>query len=236
MNAELILVLGMHRSGTSCLTGLLGDAGVWLGPVEKGSPHNPKGNNENRQVMNLNKAVLAANDASWLDPPRFDAAWPGDATQRAEQILDEILAPGRITAMKDPRSLYTARGWIRGARRRGARIRMIGTFRRPERVVASLRARDDTLDEADCRDLWCRYNERLLMFHGEDPFPLLDFDVDAADYLASVRIAFTAVGLAPPEELTFFETDLRHHDDEVPLSAREAAILEQLHERRVDVS
>ncbi len=31
--SDAIAVLGMHRSGTSCLTGLLEQAGVFLGPV-----------------------------------------------------------------------------------------------------------------------------------------------------------------------------------------------------------
>ena len=233
MTAELMLVLGMHRSGTSCLTGLLGDAGVWLGPVEKGSPHNPKGNNENRQVMNLNKAVLAANDASWLHPPRFDAVWSGAELARADDILGEILAPGRVTAMKDPRSLFTGRGWVRMARRRGAKISCIGTYRRPDRVAASLIARDDSLEESHCRALWCRYNERLLALHDETPFPLLDFDVEAAEYLAGVRTAFREVGLTPPDELSFFETTLRHHADDLSLSDREAELLSHLSARRV---
>lgn len=224
---HLLIVLGMHRSGTSCLTGLLGDAGVWLGPVEKGSPHNTKGNNENRQVMNLNKAVLAANGASWKQPPIGPAEWSAEHDERADELLDELLADGRITAMKDPRSLLTGDGWRRAAERAGARISEIGTFRRAERVVASLTARDPSLDTAACLDLWADYNERLLQRHDVEPFPILDFDLPSQEYLDQVRSAFMSIELAPPEDMPFFEQSLRHQA--VNPAARDDSPIERLH-------
>jgi hypothetical protein len=210
MVKRLLLVLGMHRSGTSCLTGLLGDAGVWLGPVEKGSPFNAKGNNENRQVMNVNKAVLAANDASWFAPPLGDAPWAPEHCQRADEILAETLADDRITAMKDPRSLFTGRGWWERAEAAGAQVSAIGTFRRPERVIASLLHREEDLDEPTCRAMWLAYNHRLLEFHDEIGFPIVDFDLPGREYLTAVERALARLGIIPPHPLEFFEEDLRH--------------------------
>lgn len=213
---RLVFIVGMHRSGTSCLTGLLGDAGVWLGPVEKGSPHNTKGNNENRQVMNLNKAVLAANDAAWNNPGEGDADWSPEHDARADELLDDLLEDGRITAMKDPRTLLTGDGWRRAADRAGAVISDIGTFRRPERVVASLTARDPSLDPTHCLSLWASYNRRLLELHDRSAFPIVDFDLPADDYLSQVRWAFAELDLEPPEQLDFFEGGLRHQDHADP--------------------
>jgi hypothetical protein len=229
----LLMVVGMHRSGTSCLTGLLGDAGVWLGPVEKGSPHNTKGNNENRQVMNLNKAILAANDASWDDPPEDELIWSPEHIARADELIDELVVDGRITAMKDPRTLYTGPGWRDRALAAGAEVRYIGTFRRPERVVASLRARDPDMDPAACRQLWVGYNRRLIALHDESPFPIVDFDLGPDDYLAAVRHAFVELGLAPPPSLDFFEQQMRHQETLDVLDANTAAVYEGLVARRI---
>ena len=57
----VVLVLGMHRSGTSCLAGSLQQAGLELGDVFTSNPFNKKGNREHRDVMtslNLDFSVL----------------------------------------------------------------------------------------------------------------------------------------------------------------------------------
>jgi hypothetical protein len=229
---RLIMVLGMHRSGTSCLTGLLGESGVWLGPVEMGSPHNQKGNNENRRVMNTNKAVLAANDSSWRNPPEADAEWPAAQTEAADEILRDVLDEGRITAMKDPRSLFTGEMWRQRAELLGARVELVGTFRRPRPVAESLFARDPLMSIADGEELWERYNRRLLDLHDSRPFPLIDFDLGPDPYLAAVRAAFDELGLDVPPAFEFFERDLRHQEPR-PVSGSHAATYAELQRRSV---
>jgi hypothetical protein len=232
---ELLFVVGMHRSGTSCLTGLLGDAGVWLGPVEKGSPHNSKGNNENRHVMNLNKAVLVANGSSWDDPPETPLVWGPEHVARADELIAELVVEGRITAMKDPRTLFTGPGWRERAEAAGTTIKYIGTYRGPERVVASLTARDPEMDPALCRRLWVKYNQRLIALHDEFAFPIVDFDLAPHDYLSAVRTAFIELGLAPPGTLDFFENDLRHQETMDALDPIADAIYRDLNARSAAV-
>ena len=41
-----VVILGMHRSGTSCLTGSLQDKGLYLGQVSQRGTFNKKGNRE----------------------------------------------------------------------------------------------------------------------------------------------------------------------------------------------
>ena len=47
-----VIVLGMHRSGTSLLTGSLEAAGLHLGEVNNAARYNPKGNKENESIRN----------------------------------------------------------------------------------------------------------------------------------------------------------------------------------------
>src|SRR5579863_9360624 len=97
-----ICVLGMHRSGTSCLTGLLEDAGVYLGGVSKKNPYNLKGNQENLQIMKLHDEVLSENGGRWDNPPRAEARW--SETHKAElRLLVDDYVSHPLWAFKDPR-------------------------------------------------------------------------------------------------------------------------------------
>ena len=55
---KVICVLGMHRSGTSCLVGSLQKAGLHLGKHHTWNRYNRKGNRENQDIVDLNRAVL----------------------------------------------------------------------------------------------------------------------------------------------------------------------------------
>ena len=63
-----ILILGMHRSGTSMVARLLNMLGCYLAPEGFSSganQENPKGFWERRDVRNLNDMVLHSADADW---------------------------------------------------------------------------------------------------------------------------------------------------------------------------
>jgi hypothetical protein len=205
--AAPILILGMHRSGTSCLAGSLQQRGLHLGEVHESRPYNRKGNRENQQVMDLNNAVLAASGGAWDRPPahlRWDPA--------SEAARDGIIAGlrsgsgGAPWGFKDPRSLLTLPFWQ--AALPGARL--AGTFRHPSRVAASLRARDPAMAPATALALWLEYNERLLAIHAQSPFPLLDFDAEPVAYRRAVDDVAAALGLRPHDAGdAFFDDGLR---------------------------
>ncbi|NCZ63572.1 MAG: sulfotransferase family protein, partial [Cellvibrionales bacterium] len=98
----MLCVLGMHRSGTSCLTGSLQDAGVELGDFHSWNPHNLKGNRENQKIVDINDAVLSANNAAW-DQPRHDITWPTELTTAAQKLIASY-RDIRIFGFKDPRT------------------------------------------------------------------------------------------------------------------------------------
>ena len=67
--ARVICILGMHRSGTSCLTGSLQEAGLSLGDCHTWNPHNLRGNRENQAFVDLHDDILKANHGAWDAPP-----------------------------------------------------------------------------------------------------------------------------------------------------------------------
>jgi hypothetical protein len=213
--SRAVIVLGMHRSGTSCLTGCLQEAGLFLGEVNLAAPHNAKGNRENRLIMDLHDEVLSANGGSWHRPP-VAVAWSAEHAARRDALI-ELYPRDRIWGFKDPRSLLTLDGW---------RIvlpdcRLIGTFRHPMAVARSLERRNKMPLEKGL-SLWAHYNRRLLDHQHQDGFDLVDFDLPAPDYGAKLDIAARRLGLTPPlDGFRFFEMLLRNQrpapDEQLPI-------------------
>ncbi len=163
------LVLGMHRSGTSCLTGLLQTSGLWLGDVPRHSKHNEKGNLEDRLVKRVNHDVLAALGGSWMDPPRRIPA--GRIDPRPVRAALEPYRGRENWVLKDPRLVLTLGVWLSHL----TRCQLIGTFRHPLSVALSLQARDHMPVEQGIQ-LWTHYNRCLVGWHKRFRFPLVCFD------------------------------------------------------------
>jgi len=210
-----ILVLGMHRSGTSCLAGCLEEAGLWLGEVNRSAPFNRKGNRENRSAMELNDKVLASVGAAWDRPPERDPEWDAAALDDLAALLDSYPCD-RVWGLKDPRVLLTSGVWL--AR---TKPRLVGTYRHPLEVAASLQRRaeawKDTMPHAHALALWRAYNQRLLARHDEAAFPVLRYDQPADTYRDKVRRIASELGLPNPEAITFLDPDLRHESADAPV-------------------
>jgi hypothetical protein len=204
MTFDVLCVLGMHRSGTSCLTGLLEDAGVFLGEVSKSNPHNRKGNQENPRIMALNEAVLADAGAAWNRPPEHPVRWTVQRTADLRQIVADYR--GREPwAFKDPRTLFTLTGWLEVL----PELQFLGTFRHPSAVARSLWRRSRMPLEAGIA-LWHSYNRALLHCAQTHHIPLVDFDLPPGPYLNRVSQVFGTLGLeARPVEMAFFTPGLR---------------------------
>jgi hypothetical protein len=226
MVASPILILGMHRSGTSCLAGSLQHRGLHLGEVYEARPYNRKGNRENQRIMDLNADVLAASDGSWDRPPRT-LRWDDACAARRDAIVAALAAGSgdRPWGFKDPRSLLTLPFWLEAI----PEARLVGTFRHPAQVARSLHARDPAMTIETGLSLWLEYNERLLALHAGRPFPMLCFDTGAEAYLRALGRISAALGLAQPtradDDDDFFEEGLRTAESapgiEVPARHRE---------------
>ncbi|MGP1281409.1 MAG: sulfotransferase [Parasphingopyxis sp.] len=204
-DGRVILVLGMHRSGTSALAGTLQSAGLFLGDVIEASPHNRKGNRENRKVMRLNEDVLAANGGAWHRPPER-IEWREDHRARRDAIIGDYRGK-TLWGLKDPRFLLLLDGW----RAALPDAEFVGTVRSPAAVARSLSMRNPAFaTPREFVDLWHRYNERLLALWQRERFPLVDFDVAADRYLESVAALCHRLGLDPARSGDrFFEAPLR---------------------------
>jgi hypothetical protein len=208
VTARPIIVLGMHRSGTSCLAGSLQQRGLFLGEVYESRPYNRKGNRENQRIMDLNDAVLDASGGAWDRPPQA-LRWDAAAAAERDAIVASLVAgaEGRAWGFKDPRTLLTLAFWLDGV----ADARFVGAIRNPVQVVRSLTARDPSMAVDAALDLWLDYNQRLLALLGKTPFPVLDFDMAADEYPVAVDALARQLHLpvAASGSAEFFDDALR---------------------------
>lgn len=208
--ASVICVLGMHRSGTSCLAGSLQRHGVRFGDVQTANRHNLKGNRESVAVNGLNEAVLIGSGGSWRNPPET-IRW----TAEQAGTRDAIIAAARAGApgawgFKDPRCVFTLPFW----RDAVPQLRAVASFRHPFAVARSLAARNGFSLEAGLA-LWTRYNRRLIAHLNDDAFPVLCFDLPDAEYRAALAAVCAALGFAQPVNADeFFDASLRHQQPE----------------------
>ena len=226
--AAPVIVLGMHRSGTSLLAGSLQLAGLELGIVSLKDKHNARGSRENAGIVSFHDAVLEARGFSWKNPPMGEIRWTDAERARAQAEVAE-LNTGGLWGFKDPRSLLMIRAW-RGLCRDA---RFVGIFRNPVDVAASLVA-TKACDEATAYDLWDHYNRRLLALHQELEFPLLSFD-DTAEVLHE-RLApvLPQLGLGPLTGIGFYSKRLKHQSsrrEDIPAGC--ARLYDALQARRV---
>jgi hypothetical protein len=220
----VLMVLGMHRSGTSCLTGILQEAGLELGDVVTEARHNKKGNRESLAIRKLNDELLSYNNGSWDSPPDR-IKWERRHSREANRIAREF-SDCRLWGFKDPRCVITLPFWkkILG----GRRLHYIGTFRQPIRVAQSLKARQQSLDLVAGLELWKNYNSRIAHMLDSDSFPIVDFDSEPATYIRKVREALRRLDiseLGAEDGFAFFDKGLIHQGAGFPV---EDAIPEEI--------
>lgn len=198
-----VVVLGMHRSGTSCLAGCLEELGLSLGEVVTEAPHNKKGNRENPRFWPVHDAVLHRVGASWDNPPTEAVAWTAQEKADLKSVLTDYDVLPAPWGFKDPRATVLLDGWFEVL----PDIRLIGSIRHPTAVAGSLKARNGFEDERSFQ-IWKTYNLAMLRWHDQAHFDVLDYNDPAFD--AKVLASAKALGLAAEASMTFREDELNH--------------------------
>jgi hypothetical protein len=229
------IVLGMHRSGTSCLAGLLETAGLWLGAVPRKCKHNKKGNLENKAVQAVNKAMLAQFGGSWRRPPK-EILWHLVDPVPLRQALESYRAVPRWV-LKDPRLVLTLEAWLPLI----PVHQLIGTFRHPLAVAKSLQARNE-IPLHDGIALWTAYNRRLVQHHKRHQFPFVNFSLLDDQYLQQFRLLcdLTGIEFNPAGASDFYSMGLvsQAGDDLIALDSETADLYDYLmgHQIRPSIS
>jgi hypothetical protein len=216
-----VFILGMHRSGTSCLAGCLERCGLRLGAVRRSGRFNAKGYYELKALERLHDQILALNGGTWYQPPKQVVVHPYH--QQALREIADQLAAYRPSGVKEPRLLLLLESWFPLI---APPIRLVGTFRHPLAVAQSLTRRNGITKEAGI-NLWLHYNQALIQRHQAAPFPLVPFDLSDVDsYCRNVAALALELGLSPKLSHLrhFVSRELDHHPTVglfLPLACRE---------------
>lgn len=142
-----LIVLGMHRSGTSAVTRAANLLGAQLGdPSDLYLAHdNPDGHWESSKLIRCNDQILNAFGGLWAAPPFFPDGW--ERSRRADSFVPQLRrAFGQVYRdagvpwlWKDPRICLTLPLW----RRVLGDFSVLLVLREPLSVARSLERRDE---------------------------------------------------------------------------------------------
>lgn len=224
LDRPLLLVLGMHRSGTSALSGLLAAGGAALPQhLLAANEHNPRGFFESGRVVWVNGARLHGGGSAWDDPLLFPcASWPPaeDAHWRglARDVFETEFGDAPWPLMKDPRLSVVLPAWRPVFEDLGLQPRCVICVRNPAAVAASLVRRDGFSAEKALL-LWASYMVAAVMSTQDLPRVFVGYDALLADWRGEVGRIEAVLGwpfpardpAAAAEADGFLTPDLRHN-------------------------
>ena len=244
IDATALLVLGMHRSGTSAIAGALGVLGVPLGTrLIDASADNAGGYWEHRDAVLLDEHLLHALEMDWDDPRELPPRWlDSDASMQAGGEIRALAADefqnAPLWALKDPRLCRLLPLWRRELAALGVQPAALLVLRHPDEIAASLLARD-ALPPAVAHLLLIRHLLEAETASRDMPRAVASYErvlEDPAVAFGRIAVDLGMLWPQPPAKCSkqldaFLSPDARHHsagalDEAVLESPFRAAALE----------
>jgi len=224
--ATAVLVVGMHRSGTSALAGVLGRLGIPLGSrlLEPGED-NPKGYWEHREVVAVHERLLQSIGSRWDDVRALPSDWLlGEAGARAAASLQDIITRDfsgqSVWAVKDPRLCRFLPLWLKVLGEMKITPVVLFIAREPAEVSASIEARNHWMSPLG-EMLWLRnVTDAIIASTHLARREAILFDDLLSQPEEVARRALSRMGIAapasPPElaedaVASFVDKSIRHH-------------------------
>lgn len=223
-----LVVLGMHRSGTSALTRMLGLLGATLPKhLMPATDSNPRGYFESQKLFELHEQLMRDAGTSWFDLAPFPANWVETPLadswieRLAEACLEEF-ADSPFFVMKDPRMIRLLPIWTKVFDRLEIEPSYVLAVRNPLDVAASLNRAQGT-DESKGMLLWLQYflaaehqtRGRPRCFQSYEAL-LADWRAVAADIAKNLHIVFPRRSRWAEAEIDAFLTPTLRHQATTP--------------------
>lgn len=221
---QAVLVPGMHRSGSSALSGMLAMLGAQpprsLMPPTK---DNPRGYWESVVLMGFHDEIFASAGTGWSDWGQFNPTWmespiAEDFRERLPAILEQEYGQARLLLVKDPRVCRLLPFWLQALSALDITPKIVLPLRHPMEVARSLGVRDD-LGRHHSQLMWLRHVldaefssrgcERVLVSYADI---LADWRMQATRIGETLDIKWPRwSGSSQAEIDAFLVADLRHH-------------------------
>lgn len=218
---QVLLVLGMHRSGTSATAGLLAKLGARMArnPI-RADTHNARGYWEPEPLVSLHNRLLAEAGSAWNDWGRLDHdQWGATAVEELAAAFTAEFGDAPLAVLKDPRICRFAPLWLAVLDRLGVAPKVVVTLRHPLEVARSL-ARRDGMPEDEALLLWLRHCLEAEHATRGVLRSFLRYDDLVTDWRAAADRLADELRLrwpVPPDAAApaiddFLSGDMRHHD------------------------
>jgi GT2 family glycosyltransferase/glycosyltransferase involved in cell wall biosynthesis len=181
-NSRLIVVLGMHRSGTSVVTRALQVMNVDLGDklMPAAADNNPTGFFEDSDIHHLNVEMLRALHIDWfslapVEEHEVETLRKKGFFLRAVELLKSKCARVPVFAFKDPRVVKFFLFWKAVFDHCHFDVSYVVTVRHPRSVAKSLSKRDD-FDLEKGYLLWMEHVLKIIAFTQTSRCVYVDYD------------------------------------------------------------
>lgn len=185
---KIILVLGMHRSGTSMVTQLCQYMGAYLGEENElivAAETNPDGHFENKEISRIDNDILHYCGREWYSLEGFESYYSSAQIKKAEGqlklIVQKLLEKSNIVAIKDPRISILLPVWKKILSGLDVEVQYIWVYRNPLEVAESLRKRDGYSRKHGLL-LWSYYNLNILKYLKGRDYLLLHYKDIVEDF------------------------------------------------------
>lgn len=218
-----IIVMGVHRSGTSALTRVIGLHGFNMpATLLAGNEKNEGGFWESPKINSFNNELLDCFKQSWfsidpIDPSTMSAALQGEFLARGRQLLESEYGAAQSVVIKDPRSCRTGWFWLDLLKHMSRRVVVPISVRNPVEVAGSLEVRNG-FDPEFGQLVWLRNYLDAEFFSRGTQRTFLGYDALLDDWRGVVRQLSEdldlSLHLGKREEAeldSYLNADLRHH-------------------------
>lgn len=218
-----LIILGMHRSGTSSIAGFFQHCGVYFGAPEMAfdlHATNRKGFFERKDVVRINDRILESAGTSWITPERFPRTTPVRYEQH-ELFRDAIQVVSDLSTqpdwfVKDPRMCITLPFW----KSLFSDPVYLLVVRNPLNVAKSLARRNDCSIQTGLA-LWERYTRDMFFHTKNGKRHVVSFEAIMADPVSELSrllndvFSLSGSAIAMPDRsiiTTWFDQTLVHHE------------------------
>jgi hypothetical protein len=211
MGNDIICIIGMHRSGTSMMAGLLHQCGLYLGPENQllgANSGNPEGHFEHKGFFRINEALLEHIGGSWDFPPTLKPGWEHDDSLEglrndAKALVNTFY--GKLPwGWKEPRTTILLPFW----RSIVPQLRFVICVRSPLEVAKSLAKRNKIPIEQGVV-LWHRYMRAAIQDTESYPRFFAYYEDFIADPEVQVETLIDFCGLKRPSDFSIEAAGIR---------------------------
>ncbi|AHC73343.1 glycosyl transferase, group 2 family domain protein [Candidatus Endolissoclinum faulkneri L5] len=241
-----VIILGMHRSGTSALARIINLLGVDLGTdlMEGAKDNNERGFWEHRKIVNRHEQLFSDLGMSWNDIRKMPSGWleysaTYDALNDLQSIIYDEFNTATLWGIKDPRMCRLLPLWRKILAAFKMRVTVLHMLRHPLEIACSLKCRDKMSSEQALM-LLLRYQTEAVCGSKGIRQSWTSFDQILANWRDEIRRIDSELNLGLVHQMhnatdkieSFLDKKLRHHiidDKELNIELQFVNWIKKLH-------